>query len=545
MNSPIAAMLWENWRLSRVEAAWRFSLGIVGGSGALLYLDAGVNAAFLILVVLHSMFWFSISRLNGGRFVDGYKPGFPLYLLYTRPVPTPVIVGVSMLYDAVSCLALYLMTAVLLEFAFGQQLPLFSVALWMMAFHLACTCIQWSTRNRIVQWTGSIAIGWPLYFLLKHSVHSQLRVEFSLAENALLVLICILSLVLAVVGVAQQRRGDAVAGMPRAAGSMGYPVWLVSFFRFPSPTSSATRAQVWFELKSSGLPVITIGVTFAVLISLLFTLSVTFAPLRTIAIGFTALSLPFLLIALGGNAFGIRRKQGRIYASVFEATQPFGTAQLVGLKVLVRASCVLIALAAIGLSVWACSSLLGAWGTWMPEAGKNVLPDLLKVRQRVAETFGGLTAYSYAALAIFASIAVAAIVAWQATRESLRARYPRLLFFVQAAPVVYSFAIILLTFLLRKGFGPVPLVAEIIRVTFWISGAAMVLATIYFAWHGFTERVLTIRYSCTALVISAVFVASWLAGFPAARVVEISWLALLILMIGVLAPWSLNRVRHQ
>jgi len=82
-------------------------------------------------------------------------------------------------------------------------------------------------------------------------------------------------------------------------------------------------------------------------------------------------------------------------------------------------------------------------------------------------------------------------------------------------------------------------------VTFWISGAAMVLATIYFAWHGFTERVLTIRYSCTALVISAVFVASWLAGFPAARVVEISWLALLILMIGVLAPWSLNRVRHQ
>ena len=30
MRSPVVAMLWENWRLTRVEAAWRLVLGIVG-----------------------------------------------------------------------------------------------------------------------------------------------------------------------------------------------------------------------------------------------------------------------------------------------------------------------------------------------------------------------------------------------------------------------------------------------------------------------------------------------------------------------------------
>ncbi len=35
MRSPIVAMLWENWRLTRVEVAWRLALGIVGGAAVL------------------------------------------------------------------------------------------------------------------------------------------------------------------------------------------------------------------------------------------------------------------------------------------------------------------------------------------------------------------------------------------------------------------------------------------------------------------------------------------------------------------------------
>jgi hypothetical protein len=545
MNSPIGAMLWENWRLSRIEAGWRLGLGLVGGAAALTFLDARASAAFLILIVLNSMFWLSISKLNGGRFSDGYKPGFPFYLLYRRPVSTPVFVVVAMMYDAIGCLALYLVSAALLNFAFDTHIPLFSVSLWMLAFHLVCTCVQWATRNRVVQWTGSMVFGWPLYFLLKQATTPALQVEFSLVENVLLVVICVLSLVLAVIGIARQRRGDAIASAPRAADSTaGYPVWLVSLFRFQCPISSAMRAQVWFELRSNGLPVLTIGLSVAALISLLFALGIAIAPVRSIAVGIAALSIPVLMITLGGNAFGIRQKQGRRYTSAFEATQPAGSAQLAGIKVLVRASCVLVALITIGACMWICSSFLTVWGTWTPE-GQDMVPGLLQARQKVAGVLAGLTGSSYAALAIAAPITIAAIVAWLATREALRARYPRFLFIAQAVPMVWSIAIIALTLALRGGFGPVALVGEIVKVTFWITGAAMVVATLYLLWSGFMERVLTMRYVCGALALAAAFAVAWIAGTTStAFVIEKLWLALMILMLGLLAPWSLNRVRH-
>ena len=63
-------------------------------------------------------------------------------------------------------------------------------------------------------------------------------------------------------------------------------------------------------------------------------------------------SVPAVL-ALGGNAFGLLARQGRAYVSPFEVTQPYGTGRLAVLKVLVRSVCVLTALTAIGLSVWA------------------------------------------------------------------------------------------------------------------------------------------------------------------------------------------------
>jgi hypothetical protein len=36
MRTPIVAMLWENWRLTRVEAAWKLAVAIVGGLAILV-----------------------------------------------------------------------------------------------------------------------------------------------------------------------------------------------------------------------------------------------------------------------------------------------------------------------------------------------------------------------------------------------------------------------------------------------------------------------------------------------------------------------------
>ena len=120
LRSPLVAMLWEQWRLTRVEAGQRLALGLLAAALALTLNSAnGVTIAMWILAGAHGFFWFSIAKLNGGRFMDGYKPGFPLYLLYTRPIRTPVFVGVAMAYDAISCAALYLVSAAFLAVGVG------------------------------------------------------------------------------------------------------------------------------------------------------------------------------------------------------------------------------------------------------------------------------------------------------------------------------------------------------------------------------------------------------------------------------------------
>jgi len=552
--APIVALLWENWRLTRVEAAQRLALGVVGGSAALLLSSKGVTVAFSLLFMLQAFFYMSIAKLNGGRFMDGYKPGFPLYLLYTRPVPTVAIVGVAMAYDAITCAAMYVVTAALLMFAFGQPLPLFPAAVLIVAVHLASTCIQWSTRSRVIQWIGSMVILLPAFFLLRDRMASPQDIEFSLAEYAVMFLMSVVSIALTVAGVARQRRGDAFVPVPRPARSGEYPDWLVNLVRFPVPSSSATRAQVWFDLKSSGLPVLAIGSALAMLIFLLFALSIPLEIVRPFAIFGVMISAPIVLLFFGGNAFGIRRRQGRTYASAFELTQPYGTAQLAGLKVLVRTACVLVALMLVGGSVWASSSLLGAWGSWIVDGGKDAVPGLLKFRQEFGDAFAGPPAYAQVARAVIMSVAVALMVALFATFAAVRARYARRVLIAGSLLLFHGLVLVLLALAERSGIASPFLVRWAFAVTGWSIVVAMVFATIYLFWTGFAERALTVGYASAAVLVSATFGVVWLAvlhasgvqlaGMTTSGVVGILWPVLLPPLASALAPWSLSRIRH-
>jgi hypothetical protein len=370
----------------------------------------------------------------------------------------------------------------------------------------------------------------------------------------LLILISAVSIALTIFGVARQRRGNAVVSVPRPAGSDGYPDWLVNLFRFPCPSSSATKAQVWFELKSSGLPTLAVGLGLAILIYLLFAISIPFAIVRPIALFSVMIAVPMLLLLLGGNAFGIRRRQGRTYASAFEATQPYGTAPLVSLKILVRTACVLAALIMVGVSLWSSSSLVGAWGSWLVEGGKDAVPELLKKRQVFADVFAGQTAYSLSAQAVIASMAVAVMIALLAAFAAVRARYPRPIRIAGSLLFLHGLALVLLSLAEKNGIAAPFLVGAVFAVTGWTLVAAIVSATIYFFWSGLAERAMTIRYASVAFLISAGFSAVWLAvlnaagvqlaGMHVAGIVGILWPVLLPLVASAVAPWSLSRVRH-
>jgi hypothetical protein len=561
MRSPIVAMLWENWRLTRVEAGQRLAFGIVGGSAALTWFDRGATYAFWVLLSQYAMFYMSIAKLNGGRFLDGYKPGFPLHLLYTRPVPTSVFVGVAMAYDAFSAAAMYLVSAALLQFAFGQPLPMLSVAVWIAAFHPISTFVQWSTRSRVLQYLGSFGICLPFFLLLIGGTQSALQVEFSLVETALMASIGLASFGLTVAGVARQRRGDAEAKAPTLAGSGAYPDWLVGLFRFPCPTASATRAQVWIELKTSGLPVLAIGGAIAIATAILFALGIPVAALRPVAVACAIFSVPALLILGSGNAFGIRRTQGRTYASAFHASQPHSTAGLAGLKILVRSVCVLAALVVVAVSAWGSSSLISEWHYAAGETvfagpsdsrtdGTRWVTGMVRARSTFGSAVGELPGYQLAALVVVTFMAIAVMVTLQASRAALWARYPRRLLAAGSVLLFYVLALVLLG-LLENG---VETVNAILKATLWVATAAIALATASLLATSVAERLLTLRQACGLIVVAAAFGSAWLtllraagvplATMPAAETVLLSLPVLLTLTVGVLAPWSLSRIRH-
>jgi hypothetical protein len=563
MHSPVVAMLWENWRLIRAEAAWRLSLSIVGGLVA--FVLVGATPTLLVLISLNFTVWVAIAKLKGGRLLDGYRPGFPLYLLYTCPIRTTVLVGVPMVSQAALGAAVYLASALVLRLTLDYPFPLLSVAAPIAAAHLTYNAADWSTRSKTVQWLASMAAvgtlgmlavrrwqGWPTLF------------DYSAADYMFMGAMSVASFGVTVAGVARQRHGSAPAAAPRAAVG-GFPEWLVDRFRFRCPTSSATRAQVWFDLRSTGLPVLTLGVGLAIVIPLLFVATtrldlalsgfITRPLTRMVALAVAVFSVPAVLILLAGNAFGIRARQGRTYVSAFEATQACGSARTAGLKVLVRSACLLGALLAVGTSVWTSASVipfdvLEDNDTFIEKSRSPLSGWMRAVRSGV----GAMSADELLMLAFVTCTLVAVMVAWRAADAALRARYQRRQRIAGSLLLLYALTLGLLALARERGIGPEIPLRVILEATKWIAVMAMVLATGYLSWNVFQERLLTLRQACSATLFTAAFGMAWVTVLGAAGVslagmptTDAAWMlspALLPLLVSVLAPWSLSRIRH-
>ena len=138
MTSPFHALLWETWRVTRVEAAWKFALGLTGALAVLAWTHAlspaddaatkatalGAAVALALIVAPQFLGWMFLPRLNG------HRPGFPFRLLFARPVRTSVMVGLPLAYLAAVPAAEYLASALLLRASTGYPYPLLPVAAW-------------------------------------------------------------------------------------------------------------------------------------------------------------------------------------------------------------------------------------------------------------------------------------------------------------------------------------------------------------------------------------------------------------------------------
>src|SRR5688572_24556642 len=596
MRSPIIALLWELWRVTRAEVAWKLALPIGGAMAALAVhatlapaddakrygdvMDMGAAMALTILVLPHLLGWPSMAKLTGGR------TGFPLYLHYTRPVRTAVIVGLPMAYLTAAASAIYLVSALLLKMTSGYAFPLLPVAAWIAALTLIGVAATWSTRNKSVQvvtMVSATAIAWSVAVERLTAVEIPgtfdwpprlwpTLFDWPLTDYAWIALIGLVSFRVTLAMATRQRRGDeqpagTVAAVTWTPGG-GWWDWLVGLFRLPCPTSSATRAQLWLDLTSNGLPVLTIGVALGIVILLMSAISgpldaavlegirtspscvnrdcITVVPVVPLLVA--ALSLLIVLV-LAGNAFGIRRKQGRTYISPFAATQAYGTAQLAALNLLVMSACALAALVAIGVSVWISVPLLGEaffiqmWGV-TPNRQLSVINDAI----------AALSGYERLSLAVVAVVGVVIWVAASAVFGALRTRYSRRVNLAAASLLLSGLALALLALAERNGIVSPFAFDAIVAAARWTFVAAMVFTIVSVLWIGFSERVLTVRYASGVIAISVAFGAAWmtvlraagasLPGMPAADAVWMLSPALLPLTASVLAPWSLSRIRH-
>jgi hypothetical protein len=374
------------------------------------------------------------------------------------------------------------------------------------------------------------------------------------------------SFAVTVVMVARQRRGDALAVVPWTSGG-GLWERLVSLFDLPCPSASATRAQLWFDLKSRGLPVLTIGVVLAMVIVLVSAVSGPIdaawnadpnvsCPIKECfwVRAFPPMVTPLMLVTillLGVNAFGIRRRQGRTYVSAFEATNAYGTAQLAVLKILAQSACVLAAFLAIGVGVWISMPLLGD-GVFIQMFGV----PLNSRRSVITDAFAARAGYEQLALTMVAAAGVVLAVAAFAVFGALRVRYARRATIASLLLVLYGLAFVWVAVGVRVD----PATASrlhldvVYGIMRWLTTAAMVITIVYVVWSGVAEQVLTIRYASGAVAVSAAFGAAWLivlhmagvplAGMSAMRGFSVLSPTLLPLTVSVLAPWSYSRIRH-
>ncbi len=165
----------------------------------------------------------------------------------------------------------------------------------------------------------------------------------------------------------------------------------------------------------------------------------------------------------------------------------------------------------------------------------------------VKEDVAALPAYQLLALVFVVAGGVLIWVTAFAVLGALWTRYSRPMNIAAASLLFGGLALALLALAGQDGTLPTFLVDALFVATRWIAGAALVFTTIYFFWHGFAEHLLSMRYVCGALLISAAFAAAWLTvlHLADARIaVATLWPLVLALMASVVAPWSLHRLRH-
>jgi hypothetical protein len=544
MWTPAVATFWESWRLTR----WRlvFVPGFATFCGWLLSRNGVGLIAYVIILAAAVAIALSLP-------IFGTRPGFPLSKAFARPIRTSVLVAAPLTYVFIAAAASYLLPASFVRVSTGAALPLIPAATLIGALAVLVAGSSWAARAA----TARTGLGVAAYVLAGVMVRfldpfrdvgkafsgkvASPRLFVLSAKGYLAVILLIAVIYLWILfAVARQRHGeDELSGADptpsrssRGRGDILESIrdTCVRVFRWHCPVSSPAAAEIWFELQYYGIPVLVIGAVLALCISALIFWGNTVHSMIPVVLAACTLAAPFL--AGVGASIWNRRNSSSAKLSAFEAARSIGTANLIGLRVLVTSACIFVAWILMAVSFWLSLPLLAG----LHLSGSPAARVIEIIHRYGARLFSG---------AIVAFILLCTLLGLLAALRAFASSYGIRMWLGALCVVLYVAGV---TAAFAQGrIGGVALDAHL-----WALAVAILVGTFLALAKALGAGVLTLRQLAAGVLPWLLFATLYLDLLRTSGVLDvtpaIAALAfastLFPLMAIAIAPWALSLIRH-
>lgn len=555
MNGPVRALLWEIWRTS-----WKDSLSRLCGAVAAVLLMClsttreGLQASEALrgVVVLVAGGMAVLSQL-WIRELDSEHAGFAFRLGFVRPVRTATLVLVPLAYCALLAVASYLIPAMLFAFMADVSMPLLGPTFVIVCAVACLTAACWAPVTVVDKLLGMIAVcGLVAGLIFRFHATRGFSAPFVLAMGdpeyyragllpyAVLVSVTAVAAGLAVLAVDRQRHGEgfSLSGWRRADQRVE-PV--VRAFRSP------ITAQLWYEFRRCirivGPPALAAPFLVYALArfgrwmhsgeTAQFTSPWEGAPVLWL-VGLVLSPLVYQM--LGADAvLGLRKREGVVRFSAFDATRPLTSEASIIIKLMVTGGC----------------SILGWLWMWAGALTYAFFGQDGRVHTQVAEILarqvGEIPGWWWWGLVVSAALFFVSSTSVLFGIGLWLPRYPRRF----AAVFGAAYAAIMLAFVDgQRGWQFAPAW----RAAAYVCGGAIALVCIYAMRKAVSERSISVRslrwiagwwviYVATTVAISWRFLP---AGRLPPAVLVLAAVSLLIpLGATVAGPLALSGQRHQ
>jgi hypothetical protein len=373
MRRPAVAIAWQIWHQSRVGFVGLIALLVSFGVANWVWLRHGHHAELAKTAGYIVLPLALLLTLFGFHFTEGQRKGgfgsFPTRL-FILPVSTAILVGLPMLYGAVSVLLVYVALCRFVFAPLGIMFPLLWPALYLVASLAVFQTIVWTIPERrylklLCLGSAAAGIGLAWMFFLPHILEgtlSELGYEGSVRvfRNTLFGILCLVgpgAYLFNVWSVQRQRHG----GRPFDFGTGSILQSIIPRRRVcRRPFGSLHRALLWYDWRRTGL---ILPVTVAVVLVLTCVPAVLSGPLSSEA---TTRLVVWLVIAPVALAGVIGRGfckfdfwSADLRMTPYAAVRPVSPGQWVATRLMVALLSVVLTWMVVALALWGSLGVAG------------------------------------------------------------------------------------------------------------------------------------------------------------------------------------------